>query len=142
MTTARHLQTGGRHEKRYTGWNVPTQPIYSTAPLDEADQLALNQELPDRTPPQPWIPPQVQVPAFAPQSKTTIPPYLRWVIAGLCAMAGGFVVLIAVLALALYLDPGPAQANNDLPKVHQTVKIKDGRISIPNGTYTIERTKP
>jgi len=68
-----------------------------------------------------------------------MPAYLRWVVAGISAMAGGFVVLVAVLALALALDPGPAQAN-DPPSV--SIQIKDGKVSVPNGTYTIERVRP
>jgi hypothetical protein len=136
MRSARHLQRGGRHERTYQGWSdIPTQPIYTTAPLDEADQLALNQE--GNTPPQPWVPPKVRTPPLAPPQP--IPAYLRWIVAGVSAMAGGFVVLVAVLALALALAPDPAQAN-DPPSV--SVQIKSGKVSIPNGTYTIERVRP
>lgn len=123
----KHAKGRGRHVKRpapYQGWaDDRTPPMIPV--IDPADQMVMNQAG--------YFPPP------APRPATTMSAPLRWTVAGISAMAGGFVVMIAILALALAMDPGPAQATDQAPaRIEQVTEIPDQRVRV---TVTSQRIK-
>ena len=151
---------GPRHARGRGGRHLRPTPVYQG--WDPADQLAMAQA--GDTPPMGFPAVRVVQPPRPP-----MPAALRWTIAGLSAMAGGFVVLVLMLGLALYVDSTtPAEANGQPQSTSQTVAVPNQTVRtvvagdrvrvvaaelcptedsctidfVGDGTYVIERTVP
>jgi len=139
----------GRHAR-------PEEGRHSRPEWDAADELAVNlgntppMEWPAVTPPPPPPPPvQVHVPVYVPVPTPPqgLPRWARWSIAGAAAMAGGLVVLFALLAVALSMAPDTAVADErPAPVEHRVEQVTAGenltvRVAVAGDRVRVESTE-